>query len=63
MLTPPTDVDKVQFYIDAIMHSTASVESKLQQLEAIEPIIEDYYAYGLTCVKPVSAMTADDLVF
>lgn len=63
MLTPPPNVDKAQFYIDTIMHSNDTFESKLHQLEAIEPIIEDYYAQGLTHVKPVSAMTADDLVF
>jgi hypothetical protein len=53
--------DAVQERITAIMHSRAPLDVILHQLEDLEPMIIDHYSRGLTEVKPVSMMTADDL--
>lgn len=56
-----TSTDIVQERITSILQSDASLEDILQQLEDLEPMIIDYYDRGLTEVKPVSMITADDL--
>ena len=56
------EVDEIQNLIDRIMQLDLPCEKKLSQLEALEPAIEAAYALGLTRVKPVRLMTADDLV-
>lgn len=56
------EVDEIQNLIDRIMQLDLPCEKKLNQLEALEPVIEAAYALGLTRVKPVRLMTADDLV-
>lgn len=62
MLADTQPVDEVQSWIETILCSDDSHESKMLQLEQLEPTICDYYARGLTRVKPVHLMTADDLV-
>ena len=62
MLTNTPPVDAVQSWIETILCSNASHETKMIQLEQLEPTICDHYARGLTHVKPVHMMTADDLV-
>lgn len=62
MLTNTPHVDAVQSWIETILCSDASHEIKMIQLEQLEPTICDHYARGLTQVKPVHLMTADDLV-
>jgi hypothetical protein len=44
------------------MQLPVTSEEKLRRLEALEPLIEEAYALGLTSVKPVKLITADDLV-
>jgi len=53
---------RIQRLIDCIMQSPVTPEEKLRRLEALEPLIEEAYELGLTSVKPVKLMTADDLV-
>lgn len=55
--------DVVQIAIDRIFQSDASYEKKMELLDALEPVIEKAHAQGLTSVKPVRLMTADDLDF
>lgn len=55
--------DVVQIVIDRIFQSDASYEKKMVLLDALEPVIEKAHAQGLTSVKPVRLMTADDLDF
>lgn len=55
--------DVVQTVIDRIFQSDASYEKKMALLDALEPVIEKAYAQGVTSVKPVRLMTADDLDF
>lgn len=59
MTTDHTDV--IQDRITAIMLADTTLATTLQQLGDLEPMIVDYYNRGLTEVKPVSMMTADDL--
>lgn len=54
--------DRIQRLIDCIMQLPVPPEDKLRRLEALEPLIEEAYALGLTSVKPVKLMAADDLV-
>lgn len=54
--------DFVQAVIDCIFQSSATHETKMGMLEAVEPSIEAAYRLGQTRVKPVRLMTADDLV-
>lgn len=53
--------DVAQTAIDRIFQSDASYEKKMELLDALEPVIEIAYAQGLTMVKPVRLMTADDI--
>ena len=62
MLANTQPTDEVQTWIETILCSDDSHESKMLQLEALEPTICGQYAKGLTQVKPVHLMTADDLV-
>lgn len=55
--------DMVQTVIDRIFQSDASYEKKMELLDTLEPAIEKAHAQGVTCVKPVRLMTADDLDF
>ena len=57
-----TETDVIQDLITLIMRSDISYEKMMELLEALEPSIEAAYALGQTQVKPVSLMTADDLV-
>lgn len=54
--------DRIQGLVDCIMQLPVTSEEKLRRLEALEPLIEEAYALGLTSVKPVKLITADDLV-
>lgn len=56
------EVDEIRTLIDRIMRLDLPYENKLKQIEALEPVIEAAYALGLTRVKPVRLVTADDLV-
>lgn len=62
MLATKHQTDVIQERIEAILCSNDTHESKMLQLEALEPTICDHYARGLTQVKPVHLMTEDDLV-
>lgn len=53
--------DVVQTVIDRIFQSDAPYEKKMELLDALEPVIEKAHAQGLTSVKPVRLMSADDL--
>lgn len=53
--------DEAQAHVDAIFASDMDFASKMQALEEYELTIVDLYNRGLTSVKPVSVMTADDL--
>ena len=55
--------DVVQTVIDRIFQSDASYEKKMELLDALEPVIEKAHAQGLTSVKPIRLMAADDLDF
>ena len=57
-----TETDVIQDLITLIMRSDTPYEKTMEMLEVLEPSIEAAYALGLTQVKPVSLMTADDLV-
>lgn len=54
--------DFVQAVIDCILQSSATHETKMGMLDAVEPSIEAAHRLGQTRVKPVRLMTADDLV-
>ena len=56
------ETDVIQDLITLIMRSDMPYERRMEMLEALEPSIEAAYALGQTQVKPVSLMTADDLV-
>lgn len=53
--------DRIQGLVDCIMQLPVASEEKLRRLEALEPLIEEAYILGLTSVKPVKLITADDL--
>lgn len=55
--------DEAQAHVDSIFASDMDFESKMRALEEYESTIVDLYNRGLTTVKPVSVMTADDLDF
>jgi hypothetical protein len=55
-------VDVIAIRVHQILFMEAPSEERLRALEALEPVIEVAYALGLTQVKPLSLMTADDLV-
>ncbi len=55
--------DMVQTVIDRIFQSDAPYEKKMELLDALEPVVEKAFAQGVTSVKPVRLMTADDLDF
>lgn len=57
-----TQHDPLQQTITKILAQNRSFEVKLKQLHMLEFDIERRYASGTTAVKPVSAMTADDLI-
>lgn len=57
---PETDV--IQNLTDSIFQSNMSHAEKMLSLEKLEPVVEVAYELGLTQVKPVRLMTADDLV-
>lgn len=54
--------DPAQVVIDAILQSSKPLYSKLYALRQSETMIETLYVIGLTSVKPIAMMTADDLV-
>lgn len=56
------EVDEIQNLIDRIFRWDVPYEEKMSRLEALEPVIEEAFALGLTRVKPVRLMTVDDLV-
>jgi len=56
------EVDEIAIRVNQILFTDAPSEEKSRALEALEPVIEAAYALGLTQVKPLSLMTADDLV-
>lgn len=53
--------DVIQTLIDRVFQSDMPYEKKMDMLDALEPVIEAAHAKGLTRVKPVSLMTADDI--
>lgn len=61
-MTNQPPIDAVQNWIELILRSDASHEIKMIRLDQLEPTICDHYTRGLTSVKPVHLMTADDLV-
>lgn len=54
--------DPLQQTITKILSQNRSLETKLKQLHMLEFDIERRYALGTSTVKPVSAMTVDDLI-
>ena len=56
------EVDEIAIQVNQILFMEAPSEERSRALEALEPVIEAAYALGLTQVKPLSLMTADDLV-
>ena len=56
------EVDEFAILVNQIIYGSASNDEMARELAALEPAIEAAYALGLTQVKPVSLMTADDLV-
>ena len=56
------EVDEIAVWVNQILFMDAPSEERSRALEALEPVIEAAYALGLTQVKPLSLMTADDLV-
>jgi hypothetical protein len=56
------EVDEIAIRVHQILFLEAPSEERSRALEALEPVIEAAYALGLTQVKPLSLMTADDLV-
>lgn len=55
-------MDAAQKFISSVLATNWSHESKMTTLVRLEPTIESLYSLGKTAVKPVSLMTADDLV-
>lgn len=56
------EVDELEIRVRQILYMDAPSGEIERALAALEPIIEAAYALGLTQVKPLSLMTADDLV-
>jgi hypothetical protein len=56
------EVDEIEIRVRKILYMDTSPEERSRALDAIEPVIEAAYALGLTQVKPLCLMTADDLV-
>lgn len=56
------EVDEIAIRVNQAFFIDAPSEERSRALEALEPVIEAAYALGLTQVKPLSLMTADDLV-
>ena len=56
------DDDVIAIHRSRIFHADEPFEKKMKRLEGLEPVIEQAYALGLTRVKPVWLITADDLV-
>ncbi|MDQ1314623.1 MAG: hypothetical protein QG662_732 [Pseudomonadota bacterium] len=54
-------IDVFSEILDYVLQSSAPYEEKMSRLESLEPAIEVAFALGLTCVKPVGLITADDL--
>lgn len=55
------EVDAIQNLCDCIFRLNVPFEKKMHMLEKLEPIIEEAYALGMTQVKPVRLVTADDI--
>jgi hypothetical protein len=56
------EVDEIEVRLKQILFMDVPSEERSRALEALESVIETAYALGLTQVKPLSLMTADDLV-
>lgn len=54
--------DPAQLFLDILLNANVSFETKMDGLAQAEASISQLYWMGLTRVKPVSMMTADDLV-
>jgi hypothetical protein len=52
----------IRTVIDEQIHADASHEAKVNWLQFLESSIHSLWNQGLTTVKPVFLMTADDLV-
>jgi hypothetical protein len=57
------EADLIQSLFDCISQTNMSYEEKMRQQEMLEPVIEVAYDLGLTQIKPLRLMTADDLDF
>jgi hypothetical protein len=63
MTTPQEhETDAMQNLVESVVNSETDADYKFGMLTVIEPLIEDAYFSGQTTVKPVSAMTIDDII-